>query len=63
MITKTKIATAPTMVETWPAWMASAPSSAPTVRCSWTFRGAGKAPERSSSARLVASSRVKLPVI
>ena len=37
-----------------PARTESAPSSAPTVLCWMTFSGAGRAPERSSSARLLA---------
>ncbi len=46
-----------------PAWMASAPSSAPTVFCSTTFIGAGSEPDLSSSASWPAESVVKLPVI
>ena len=60
---KTKMAPAPISSEIAPARTASAPSSAPTVRCSTKFSFAGRAPERSSRARLAALSTVKLPVI
>jgi len=60
---KITMAVKPTMVEVMPAFTASAPSSAPTVRCSWTVSLAGSAPARSSTARSLALSTVKLPVI
>jgi len=60
---KTKIATAPMASEMAPARIASAPSSAPTVCCCSTFSGAGRAPARSSTARSLADSVVKRPVI
>ena len=58
---KTMMAAAPIPSEIAPVRTASAPSSAETVRCSSTVSGAGKAPERSSSASSLALSWVKLP--
>ncbi len=57
------VAARPTMAEVVPALTASAPSSAPTVLCSSTFIGAGRAPARSSTARSLALSTVKWPWI
>ncbi|MNS97441.1 hypothetical protein D3C72_1317730 [compost metagenome] len=54
---------APTAVETCPALMASAPSSAPTTRRSSTFSGAGRAPPFSRLTSSEADWIVKLPVI
>ena len=51
------------MLASAPARIESAPSSGPTVRCSSGLSGAGSAPARSSSARSLAISTVKLPVM
>src|SRR5437660_1218846 len=58
---KTITSATPTMLATAPAWIESAPSSAPTVRSSRIVIGAGRAPARSSSARSLADCTVKLP--
>src|SRR5579859_3256138 len=57
------VATSPTIADVAPARTASAPSSAPTVRCSSTFMGAGSAPARSSTDSSLALSGVKFPSI
>ena len=46
-----------------PLSMESWPSSGPMVRSSRNFIAAGSAPDRSSTARLVEDSTVKLPVM
>src|SRR5205823_6124186 len=58
---KTMTRITPTMLATAPAWIESAPSSAPTVRSSRIVIGAGSAPARSRSARSLADCTVKLP--
>ena len=60
---KTPTANIPTMAAILPASMLSCPSSGPTVRSSRKVISAGKAPARKSTARLVDSSSVKLPVM
>ena len=60
---KAKMAAAPMANEISPERIESAPSSAPTVRCSCTFSFAGKAPDRKRLASWLALSCVKLPVI
>ena len=56
-------ATKATTMAIRPAAILSAPSSGPMVRSSRKSSPAGKAPARKSTARLVDSSRVKLPVM
>ena len=60
---KTSTAEKATTVATLPASMLSCPSSGPMVRSSRNSSPAGKAPARSSTARLVDSSTEKLPVM
>ena len=55
--------TKPAASEIAPARILSAPSSGPTLRCSTTVSGAGRAPARSSTARSFAEDAVKLPLI
>jgi hypothetical protein len=60
---KARTRTAATTPAVMPAWMESAPRLASTVRSSMTSRLAGSAPPRSRTARSLALSTVKVPLI